>query len=202
MNVIKIKRTVDFIKENYICCIVGIIVFVICCWYSLYRTYFCDELSTFYLFIQEGPLYSATHYPYPNNHILYSVLSSIIYMVTDNPLIGLRGVAIFCSTINAMLIYKLLRRISGVYISLMGVFLYLSNQYINIQLAQGRGYTLTFTFLLLSLMALYGICIEQKGKSYYIFYAISLAGGLFAMPSYLYSIAALSVGGGGIFTDK
>ena len=37
-----------------------------------------DELYTYYYFISRGPVYAAIHWPLPNNHVGYSVLSGIL----------------------------------------------------------------------------------------------------------------------------
>ena len=35
-----------------------------------------DELYTYYSFLSKGPVYAAIHWPVPNNHVMYSVLSA------------------------------------------------------------------------------------------------------------------------------
>ena len=40
-----------------------------------------DELYTYYSFISRGPLYAAIHWPLPNNHVGYSVLSAFLSVV-------------------------------------------------------------------------------------------------------------------------
>ena len=37
-----------------------------------------DELYTYYYFVSRGPVYAAIHWPVPNNHVGYSVISSLL----------------------------------------------------------------------------------------------------------------------------
>ena len=71
-----------------------------------------DELYTYYYFISRGPVYAAIHWPVPNNHMGYSVLSAVIDKF-GNSYLGLRGVSVICSVISLFLIYRLAKKISG-----------------------------------------------------------------------------------------
>ena len=46
-----------------------------------------DELYTYYSFISKGPVYAAIHWPVPNNHVMYSVLSAFLN-IFGNPYIS------------------------------------------------------------------------------------------------------------------
>lgn len=65
-----------------------------------------DELYTYYCFISRGPVYAAIHWPLPNNHVGYSVLSAVLD-VLGNSYIGLRGISYLCAIGNLVLIKKL-----------------------------------------------------------------------------------------------
>lgn len=45
-----------------------------------------DELYTYYYFISRGPVYAAIHWPLPNNHVGYSVLSGFLDLL-GNPVL-------------------------------------------------------------------------------------------------------------------
>ena len=62
----------------------GYRMFIITPWY--------DELYTYYYFISKGPVYAAIHWPLPNNHVGYSVLSGFLNLF-GNSVIGLRGMS-------------------------------------------------------------------------------------------------------------
>lgn len=194
----KIEKTKVFFHKNKDCCICSLAVLILCFYYLSTRTYFCDELSTFELFIEKGALFSATNYPYPNNHVLYSVLSSWLFGICGSPEIGLRGICVIACIINIFLLCYILKLFVNKYIAILGGFLYVGNSLINVQLVQGRGYTLTFTFLLLGLLALYHICVDDKQPhlKWFLLYMLSLFGGLYTIPAFLYCVVALSLTGG------
>ena len=68
-----------------------------------------DELYTYYTFISKGPFYAAIHWPLPNNHVGYSVLSGFIDYF-GNSYFGLRGVSFVCAISNLILVYRICKR--------------------------------------------------------------------------------------------
>ena len=68
-----------------------------------------DELYTYYTFISRGPVYAAIHWPLPNNHVGYSVLSAFLDLM-GNSYIGLRGVSYICAVSNIILINRISKR--------------------------------------------------------------------------------------------
>lgn len=66
-----------------------------------------DELYTYSYFISRGPIYAGIHWPVPNNHIGYSALSGIIYVITHNPYLSLRGVSYLCSLGNLIMLFMI-----------------------------------------------------------------------------------------------
>ena len=58
-----------------------------------------DELYTYYSFISRGPVYAAIHWPVPNNHVMYSVLSAFLN-IFGNPDSSLRGISFLASVGN------------------------------------------------------------------------------------------------------
>ena len=69
-----------------------------------------DELYTYYYFISRGPVYAAIHWPVPNNHMGYSVLSAVLDIFT-NSYIGLRGISVISSTISVYLLYRICKNL-------------------------------------------------------------------------------------------
>lgn len=61
----------------------GYRLFVITPWY--------DEIYTYIYFIDKGFFYSATHWPLPNNHVFFSMISSFLRIF--GVYIGLRGIS-------------------------------------------------------------------------------------------------------------
>ena len=93
----------------------GIRMFALTPWY--------DELYTYYYFISKGPVYAAIHWPLPNNHVGYSVLSGFLNLF-GNSVIGLRGMSYLAALLNQVLLYRIGRKCFSYGWSLVCVLLY------------------------------------------------------------------------------
>lgn len=176
------------------------VLFVIMAVYYGYRLFaltpWYDELYTYYYFISKGPLYAAIHWPLPNNHVGYSVLSAFLDLF-GNSYIGLRGVSYLCALANMYLLYRLAGRYMKEQMALATVILYISMNLVNRLAVQGRGYTLGITCFLTAWLCLIQICtLKQAGKKYYITYASALVLGLYTVSSNVYWVVPLCFAGG------
>ena len=156
-----------------------------------------DELYTYYYFISRGPVYAAIHWPLPNNHVGYSVLSAFLDFF-GNSYIGLRGVSYLCALANMILVYRLGGRYLKGQAPLNTVILYVSVGLVNQMAVQGRGYTLGITCCLLAWQSMAVICEEEKPKKrHYLIYILSLVLGLYTVSSDVYWVIPLCLAGGG-----
>jgi len=202
--VLRMNKIKTIVKENII-----MIVFVICMGavytYGMFSNKpWYDELYTYYYFISKGPVYAGIHWPVPNNHIGYSVLSAFFDLVF-NQYIGLRGVSVISSIINIVLVYKLTYRLLGkkVY-GYLAAIVFAGNYLVNSLAIQGRGYALTTMCLLAALNSLMAIIYKDYEKSKkkfartmpYIVFALALTLGLYAIPSSLYWVMPVCLFGG------
>ena len=130
-------------------------------WRMFALTPWYDELYTYYCFISNGPVYSAIHWPLPNNHVGYSVLSGFLNYL-GNAYIGLRGVSCLCALCNLWLLYKIAEQYFEDFWPLLIVILYLSMGMVNQMAVQGRGYTLGVTCYLAAFWCMSRICGEEK----------------------------------------
>lgn len=155
-----------------------------------------DELYTYYWFISKGPAYAAIHWPLPNNHVGYSVLSAFLDYL-GNAYIGLRGVSYLCALANMCLLYKIARRYTKGWIPHITVLLYVSMNLVNQLAVQGRGYTLGITCFLTAWLCMIWICEEKKtAKKIYFLYIASLVLGLYTVSSNVYWVVPLCIAGG------
>ncbi len=155
-----------------------------------------DELYTYYYFISKGPIYAAIHWPLPNNHVGYSVLSAFLDFF-GNSYIGLRGISYICALANMTLIYRISGRYLKGWMPLNTVILYVSMALVNQMAVQGRGYTLGITCCLLAFYCMADICEgERPKKRVYIVYTLSLVLGLYAVSSNVYWVVPLCLSGG------
>ena len=154
-----------------------------------------DELYTYYTFISRGPFYSAIHWPLPNNHVGYSVLSAILDYL-GNPYFGLRGVSFFCAVSNLILVYRICKRYFSHGLPLGATFLYASMQVVNEYSVQGRGYTLATTCFLISIYIIGSICRLGENKNYlYVSLVLVLTLGLYTVPSSVYWVIPVGLAG-------
>lgn len=193
----------QFIKENIIFCLffVGMVIYYAYNMFAIKPWY--DELYTYYSFISRGPVYSAIHWPVPNNHVFYSVLSAFLDYL-GNPYIGLRGISFLAACANLMLLYWFAGRFMNKYFAAGAVFLYAAVWQVNTLSVQGRGYTISITFYLLALLCMEKICREQASIWNYAVYACSLTGGLYALISSTFWVIPVCLTGGIVllFTKK
>jgi len=199
----QIKKLKQFVAENLIFCLffIGMVIYYAYNMFAIKPWY--DELYTYYSFISRGPVYSAIHWPVPNNHVFYSVLSAFLDYL-GNPYIGLRGVSFIAACANLVLLYRFAVRFMDKYSASGVVFLYAAVWQVNNLSVQGRGYTISITFYLLALLCLEKICREQASKWSYVIYACSLTGGLYALISSTFWVIPVCLTGGIVllFTKK
>lgn len=154
-----------------------------------------DELYTYYCFISKGPVYAGIHWPLPNNHLGYSVLSGFLSYL-GNGYIALRGVAYMASLANLCLLFSLGRKCLHKGMSFILVILFSMAALVNTIAIQGRGYSLATLFFLLSLWAIWKILYEQEQIKWYVLWIVSLTGGLYTIPSSLYWVISVCFIGG------
>lgn len=165
-------------------------------WRLFALTPWYDELYTYYCFISKGPVYAAIHWPLPNNHVGYSVLSAILDLF-GNSYIGLRGVSYLCAMANLYLLYRITSKWLSRFWSLAAVILYLSMNLVNQMAVQGRGYTLGITCFLMAILCMIEICTEEEcTQKYYLTYVFSLTLGLYTVSSNVYFVFPLCLAGG------
>lgn len=193
----------NFIKENILFSLffTGMVIYYAYSMFAIKPWY--DELYTYYSFISRGPVYAAIHWPVPNNHVFYSVLSAFLDYL-GNPYIGLRGISFIAACANLILLYRFAGRFMDKYFAAGAVFLFVAVWQVNTLSVQGRGYTISITFYLLALLCMEKICREQASFWDYAIYACSLTGGLYALISSTFWVIPVCLTGGIVllFTKK
>ena len=184
----KIEKTVFMILLAAMAVYYGYRLFAFTPWY--------DELYTYYCFISKGPIYAAIHWPLPNNHVGYSVLSACLDYL-GNAYIGLRGVSYLCALANICILHRIAGKYMKGWMPLSTVILYISMNLVNQLAVQGRGYTMGITCFLTAWLCMICICEENKiAKKIYFIYAIALILGLYAVSSNVYWVVPLCLAGG------
>lgn len=165
-------------------------------WRMFALTPWYDELYTYYFFISRGPIYAAIHWPLPNNHIGYSVLSACLG-IFGNSAIALRGVSYLCSLGSMILLFRIGRKCFMRGMALIPVFFYAGMKLVNQLAVQGRGYALVSFCYLVAIYELLCITAEHRERVRdYICFGISLVLALYAIPSSLYVVVPICITGG------
>lgn len=176
-------------------------------WRLFALTPWYDELYTYYCFISKGPIYAGIHWPLPNNHVGYSVLSGCLDYL-GNSYIGLRGISYLCALANMWLLYLLASRYLKSWIAFAAVVLYVSMDMVNQLAVQGRGYTLGITCFLAAALCMSRICgcmhdvqwihnlQERPSWKVWALYIAALILGLYAVSSNVYWVIPLCMAGG------
>ena len=165
-------------------------------WRMFALTPWYDELYTYYYFISRGPLYAAIHWPLPNNHIGYSVLSACLG-IFGNAAVSLRGISYLCSLGSLVLLFRIGRKCFDKGMALIPVFCYTGMKLVNQLAVQGRGYALVTFCYLLAMNELLHIAAENKTLTrHYIVFGLSLVMALYTIPSSVYVVVPVCLIGG------
>ncbi|HLO38416.1 MAG TPA: hypothetical protein VK173_08000 [Lacibacter sp.] len=151
-----------------------------------------DEADTYMLFSSQGPLVAATFYPLPNNHILFSIITSITSMLPIDPVYALRLPLLPIGLLAILSMYRLLKRYFTEEAALLGLSFFIASYPLFIYSFLARGYLLLLLFYIIALYAIFELCfshVHKKRHSYLL--TLASVGGLYTIPSFLYALAGL-----------
>lgn len=200
-------------KESFVFLLFLVFMAVYYGWRLFALTPWYDELYTYYYFISRGPVYAAVHWPLPNNHVGYSVLSAILELF-GNAAVGLRGVSWICSLGTLCLLFLTGRKYLPRGSALIPCFVYAPMQLVNSLAVQGRGYALAGFLYLLAFYEIGQIISGQESGSAgaedmrgrnkkhwsrikpYVVTACAFVWALYTLPSSVYFVIPLCIAGG------
>lgn len=146
-----------------------------------------DESVAFLEFVN-GNLQSLFYYPYPNNHVLHTILVKLVTLVLGANPISIRLIAFLAGIACIPLVYSVCRQLNqvGIFAALsVSVFPFLISYSTN-----ARGYTLLVLLtLLMTLLGLY--LIKRPSIAGAALMALVASLGMLTMPSMLFPIAGL-----------
>lgn len=155
---------------------------------AIYMPVAFDEAFMYLFSIKPGFYHALTEYVVPNNHILYSVIASLLPDIGSLQPFIIRIPAVLASIFSFYLFYKLISKYTpnrfALIISSL-VFLSFSNTLYGYQ---ARGYSF---ILLFAIMAIYAtVKLIDDDHRYGKWYTLSIVCGMATMPSYLYFLFA------------
>ena len=189
------KKGLVLIRNNIMIIILAVLAAVIYVQGMFLNGPWYDELYTYYYFVSRGPVYAAIHWPVPNNHVGYSVISSLLN-IFGNSFISLRGISCIAGVANVVLVYVLARRfMNSMYATLASVIYFGANLIYSLAI-QGRGYTLAITCMLVASITVCNICKGHIKRKQFVLYAVALVLGLYVLPSSVYWVLPLCLTAG------
>ncbi|NDV77630.1 hypothetical protein [Dysgonomonas sp. 511] len=146
-----------------------------------------DESYTYFHFVDKPVYYCMFHYPFPNNHILHSLLMHLANLLPiPDPLIRLRVFVIIGSICTWLITYYFTNKYYGQKVAMFisGLFPMMA-----FSISFGffsRGYYLILLFFIICLFAAYDIVKNNNSRRGWIMFSISSILGFYTMPSFLY----------------
>lgn len=165
--------------------IVSVVFLAYSIYHILYYPVYIDESQTFIDFTSKGILSSATYYPYPNNHIFFSILTNLTYYLPFDPLINMRIPNLFIGFMSSLLIYWLIRSLYNHRIAVIPHLFFTFSYFLTFYTVFARGYMIII-FVTIICFA----CIEKLKKSFQLkylwIYSIASIIGFYTLPTFLY----------------
>jgi Dolichyl-phosphate-mannose-protein mannosyltransferase len=152
-----------------------------------------DEALTYLVFTSRGPLVSLSYYPYPNNHVLHSLITNFTRFIPLTELFNLRISSILINVFTWTIAYKFIavfyNKKTALIITGISAVLFLNIYYSYMS----RGYSLLNLFFMICLYCSFKISNHQTGKKYWVWFTLSSILGFFTMPSFLYPYVTLNL---------
>lgn len=185
-----LKKTLTKIYDN----MWFAILFIFLVFYYIYRMFGLaasyDEMYSYFHFISKGFFYSATHWPLPNNHVFFSMASSLLNL-TGNGYVAMRGVSYISGLGTIILLYLFINKCFNKTIGVITCCFYGSFILVNEQAVQGRGYSFATFFMMICIYNGYIITMEKEKRKNYILWTVGLWLGLYTLVSSIYWVLAL-----------
>ena len=153
-----------------------------------------DELYSLKTFALNGMRYTATHWPLPNNHVLYNVLAALVSKLTPDKLIIMRGISYASLLATTAILYAWLSRAFDRTVGVATAALFALGTYAQGFGVQGRGYSLAMLLFTLALVACSHLSQGDTRRRWYVLWTASIALAVYDVPSNLYWILLLFAG--------
>ncbi len=152
-----------------------------------------DEALTYLVFTSRGPLVSISYYPFPNNHVLHSLITNLTRYIPLPELFDLRISSILINVLTWTIAFKCIaayyNKKTALIITGISAVLFLNIYYSYMS----RGYSLLNLFFMISFYCALKISNDQTGKKYWVWFTLSSILGFFTMPSFLYPYVTLNL---------
>lgn len=153
-----------------------------------------DEPQSYFYFMKPSTWEALSLYPYPNNHILSSVISGFVSEIPwIDLLFKIRIPVLFVSLFTWIFAYRFVRKYYSenlaLFVVAIGTVVATNLQHAYI----ARGYAYVMLFVVIGLYAAFNIIKEGNRRRDWFAFTLSSALGAFTMPSYLYPFLSISI---------
>lgn len=163
-------------------------------YFAMYYPVTLDEPQTYYDFIKPPFWEALALYPYPNNHVLSSLLSNITNEIPGLDLLfRLRLPVVLISLLTWVFAYRFVRKF---YTENLALFVVAIGSVVETNLQHAyiaRGYAYVMFFVVIGIYAAFNIIQGGNRKRDWLAFVFSSALGAWAMPSYLYPFLSISI---------
>jgi hypothetical protein len=151
-----------------------------------------DEAWSYMYFSGKGFMRTALFYPLPNNHILYNLMATVFVKLPIDPEIGTRLPSYFASFFATYYFYRLAYVQFSGFVTLIVTALFASAYPFVLYSIEARGYSFLIFCTVLMFYATVQLAENANVCKYRNLYWISLAAGLYTMPSFIYAVIFIS----------
>lgn len=153
-----------------------------------------DEAITYNLFTSKPFFYCIIFYPYPNNHVLHSLITNLTDLIPFfNTLFNIRIPAILATMLAWLIGYAFLKKYYSSRVALVTVGL-ASAMYMSIYYSfMSRGYSYIVLAFIVCMYAAFNIVYKGSKTKDWMFFIVGGILGCYAIPSFLYPFATLNV---------
>lgn len=153
-----------------------------------------DEAITYNYFTAKPFYYCMIFYPYPNNHVLHSLLTNLTeYTPFVSALFAIRIPAILSSLFTCLIGYSFLKKFYTSRVALLVVG-FSSAMYMSIYYSvMSRGYSFIVLAFVVCMYAAFNIIHKGSRNKDWMFFTIAGVLGCYSIPSFLYAFATLNV---------
>ncbi|NND07526.1 MAG: hypothetical protein HKN87_14205 [Saprospiraceae bacterium] len=145
-----------------------------------------DECWTFLNFTIQGPLSAMLTYPSSNNHMLISMISSVLHWLHIPPELSLRLPVLFSGLMSMVVCYRLCSQYFGHKISSLITTFYSCSLPLSLYMILGRGYS---TICLCYIILLYAVFVKKRVGAFFVLASII---GFYSIPIFFYPFTLIA----------
>lgn len=157
---------------------------------TLYRIFtldfIYDEVWTFLYFTRHPPFIAISTYPAPNNHVLFSFISSILYNLGFSSLWALRLPVFLTGSLTSLLFWFFTKEYFGKTTAFISLSFFAFCLPFSFYSVYGRGYIFIILFTLIAIWALLKLMEAPKNNYYFITLLGAIVLGFYSIPTFLY----------------